>query len=337
MVPQEERPLAGPGDVRCLAQDLRDRVAVLLPQRHEHPRHEREVEGHVALVAVPEVRPDVGRPLVGLGQQQAAGVAAVELGPDAAQDVVRLRQVLADRAFALDQVRNGVEPQPVDARVEPEFHYPQHRLHHLRVVEVQVGLMMEEPVPEIRLRLVVPGPVRLLGVGEDDAHPGVPALRVAPDVEVALRRAPRRATRRLEPGMLVGGVIDDQLGDDPDPALVRLAQERAEVAQRAVARVDPLVVRDVVPVVTQRRRVEGQQPEAGDAEPLEVVELLREPGEVADAVRGRVAEGPHVRLVDDRVFVPERVAVGFVAHRRKFRSARLQTCASPSALTSART
>ncbi len=40
-------------------------------QRHEQPRHEREVEGHVALVALAEVGRGVLGPLVGLGQQHA--------------------------------------------------------------------------------------------------------------------------------------------------------------------------------------------------------------------------------------------------------------------------
>ena len=38
--------------------------------------------------------------------------------------------------------------------------------------------------------------------------------------------------------------------------------EPVEIVQRAVARMDVLVVRDVVAVVAQRRRVERQQPEA---------------------------------------------------------------------------
>ena len=39
-------------------------------------------------------------------------------------------------------------------------------------------------------------------------------------------------------------------------------------------------------------------------EALEIVELLDEPFEVADAVAVRVAEGPHVNLVYDSVLVP---------------------------------
>ena len=56
VVAQEERPLAVVGDVGRLVEDLGDRVAIFLPQRHEHARHQREVERHVALVAVAEVR-----------------------------------------------------------------------------------------------------------------------------------------------------------------------------------------------------------------------------------------------------------------------------------------
>ena len=116
VVAEEHRPLAVLGDVRRLPQDLDDRMAILLPHRHEHARHQREVEGHVALVAVAEVGADVGRPLVRLGEQHPIRVRGVERLADLLEDVVRLVEVLADRAFALDQVRHGVEPQAVDAR-----------------------------------------------------------------------------------------------------------------------------------------------------------------------------------------------------------------------------
>src|SRR5438132_5459497 len=70
---------------------------------------------------------------------------------------------------------------------------------------------------------------------------------------------------------------------------------------------NPRVVRDIVAVILERRRVEGQQPKRADAQVLEVVELLHEPPEVADAVIVAVAEGANVELIDDRVLVPEHV------------------------------
>ena len=107
--------------------------------------------------------------------------------------------------------------------------------------------------------------------------------------------------------MLVGGMVDDELGDDPEAAPVRFADELAEVGAGAVVRVDPVIVGDVVAVVAQRRRIERQQPDRVDAEILDVVELLGEAGEIADAVAVAVVERLDVELVDDRVLVPERI------------------------------
>ena len=97
-------------------------MAILLPDAHEHARHQREVKRHVALVAVAEVRPHVGGPLVGLGEQHAIRIPRVERRADLLQDLVGLVEVLADRALALDQVGHGVEAQAVDAAIEPELH-----------------------------------------------------------------------------------------------------------------------------------------------------------------------------------------------------------------------
>ena len=231
-----------------------------------------------------------------------------------------LVEVGAGRAFALDQVGHGIEAHAVDAAIEPEMHDLRDRLEHRRVVEVQVRLVMEEAMPVVGAGGVVPRPVRLLRIGEDDRDALVLLVGVAPDVEVAHRRSRRRLPRRLEPRMLVGGVVDDQLGDDAQPAGVRLLDEAVEVLERTVGGVDVPVVGDVVAVVPQRRRVEGLQPDRVDAERLHVVEPLGEAAEIADPVLVRVQERAHVRLVDDRVLEPEGVAGHQAAFRRLVRS-----------------
>ena len=111
---------------------------------------------------------------------------------------MRLGQVLAVRALALEQVGHGVEAEAVEPEVEPEAQHLEHRVLDLGVVVVEVGLVGEEAVPEVGLGLLVPRPVRGLGVGEDD--PGVLVLvdRVGPHVPVALGVVRARA-RLLEP------------------------------------------------------------------------------------------------------------------------------------------
>src|SRR5262245_53058184 len=98
--------------------------------------------------------------------------------------------------------------------------------------------------------------------------------------------------------MLVGGVVDDELGHHLKPVLVRGTEERPEILERAVARMDAFVMCDVVAVVTKRRRVEGEQPDARDAKALDVVDLFCKPAEVADAIAIAVEEGADVNLIN---------------------------------------
>ena len=67
---------------------------------------------HVAFVAagagVAEILHDIGRPLIGLGQQHPARKLVVNDFADALEERVRLGQVLAIGALALEEVRHRV-------------------------------------------------------------------------------------------------------------------------------------------------------------------------------------------------------------------------------------
>ncbi len=260
----------------------------------------------MAFVAVAEVLDDVLRPLVRLGEEDAVGVARVDLGADALEVRVRLREVLAVRPFALEEVRHGVEAEAVDPEVEPEAQHIEHRLLHLGVVEVEVGLVVEEAVPVVLAAHRVERPVGRLGVDEDDPRVGVRLVGVRPDVPVSLR-AVRVAARLLEPRMVGGRVVHDEVGDDAHAAAVGLRDELAEVLDRAVVGMDREEVRDVVAAVFERRLVHRQEPDAVDAEPLEVVELLDEPAKVAGAVVVPVEEPADVDLVEHGPLEPQRI------------------------------
>ena len=308
VVAQEEPPLRVVRNRRRAIEDLVDRRRVLAPNRHEHARHHREVERHVAFVAVAEILDDVLRPLVRLGEQHAVRIARVDLGAHPLEVLVRLRQVLAVRALALVQIRNRVETEAVDAEVEPEAQDVQHRLLHVRVVVVQVGLVAEEAVPVVLTAHRIERPVRRLRVEEDDACVGVGLVAVRPHVPVALRPL-RFGARFLEPGVICGRVVHDEVGDHAHPTLMRLVHELAEVVDRPVVGMNREEVRDVVPAVLERRDVHREQPDAVDPEPLQEVELVDQPAEVARAVVVAVEEAADVDLVEDRPLEPDRVAL----------------------------
>ena len=191
VVSEEERPLARLRDRRRLLEDVDDWEAVLHLHGHEEARHDGEVERHMALVSLAEVLGCVLRPLVRLGEEHARVEATVDRGAELPQELVRLRQVLTHGALALVEVRNRVEPEPVDAEAQPEIERGQDRLPHRRAPEVEIRLVRVEPVPVVGLRHRLPRPVRGLEVLEDDARLAVPLGRVAPDVVVAPAAAGR--------------------------------------------------------------------------------------------------------------------------------------------------
>jgi hypothetical protein len=69
-------------------------------------------------------------------------------------------------------------------------------------------------------------------------------------------------------------------------------------------RIDALVVGDVVTEVYLRGRKEGSDPDAVDAQILQIVEMVGDAVEIADAVAIGVPEAARVDLVDDGVMPP---------------------------------
>jgi hypothetical protein len=263
------------------------------------------VEAHLALgrLGRAEVVHDVGGRLVGLRQQDAAGVLLVDHRAQLGQEVVGLGVVLAVVALLLVEVGDRVEPEPVDAHVHPEPDDVEHGLVHRGVLEVEIWLMGEEPVPEELPSDRVEGPVRHLGVDEDDARVGVRLVGVGPDVEVTERPLGVGA-RRLEPRVLVARVVHHEVSDDADAPGMRLRHELLEVGQGSELGQHRGVVGDVVATVAQRRGIERRQPQAVDAEPLEVVQSVDQPGEVTGSGALRVAEPADEHLVEHRGLEP---------------------------------
>jgi len=160
-------------------------------------------------------------------------------------------------------------------------------------------------MPVVSTRQGIPGPVGRFGVGENDTGFGILGIRVAPDIVIPPGRAAPGASRGLEPGMLVAGVVDHQFGDDTDSPFVGLTHEQLEILEGPIARMNAVVIGDVVAVVLERRRIEGQQPDRGDSQVFQVIELAHEPLEIPDAVAAAVQESLHRQFVDDGVFIPE--------------------------------
>ena len=168
--------------------------------------------------------------------------------------------------------------------------------------------MGEEAVPVVLLADRVEGPVGGFGVDEDDAGVLVLLVVVGPDVVVAVRPVGVVAGL-LEPRVLVAGVVHDEVDDDAHAALVGGVDELHEVGEVAELGQHGGVVGDVVTAVAQGGLEERRQPEAVDAQPLQVVQLGGEALEVADAVAVAVLEGADEDLVEDGALEPVGIPV----------------------------
>src|SRR5258706_13643339 len=90
---------------------------------------------------------------------------------------------------------------------------------------------------------------------------------------------------------------------------MRLTQDLAKVVDGPVFGMNREEVGDVVAAVWEQGLVHRQEPEAVDPEPLQEVELVDQPAEVARAIVVAVEEPTDVDLVEHRPLEPDRVAL----------------------------
>src|SRR5271165_7511839 len=107
--------------------------------------------------------------------------------------------------------------------------------------------------------------------------------------------------------MLVRSVVEHQFNEHLHAALMGGVQKLLEILQTSVVRMDIRIIRDIVSVVAQRRRIEWQQPQAGNAEVLKVIKLADQAGKIADAVIITVGKSTNMEFIDNRILVPERI------------------------------
>src|ERR1700744_6341250 len=82
-------------------------------------------------------------------------------------------------------------------------------------------------------------------------------------------------------------------------------REFDEIAERAVARIDAVIVGDVVAAVLVGRGLKRHQPERADAKAVQIIEPAQQTLEVTDAVAVGVHEGADGEAIDHAVLVPE--------------------------------
>src|SRR4029434_7383197 len=105
--------------------------------------------------------------------------------------------------------------------------------------------------------------------------------------------------------MLVGGMVHNQIDQHTNAALFCTVSKLDEIAESAVARINVVIVGDVVTVVPARRSLKRHEPNRGYPQSMQIIEAAQYSREID----GSIGVGIHVstdrQAVDHRVFVPK--------------------------------
>src|SRR3954451_7389682 len=105
--------------------------------------------------------------------------------------------------------------------------------------------------------------------------------------------------------MFIRSMVYHHIDQHAYTALAASVSKLHEIAERSIARIDPIVVADVIPAVTSRRGLERHKPDCGDTETMEIIQTPYQAFEISNAV----SIGIHVRrygeAIDDGVLVPK--------------------------------
>jgi hypothetical protein len=100
-------------------------------------------------------------------------------------------------------------------------------------------------------------------------------------------------------------MVDDEIDEHTYAALLRAVGEFDKIADRAVARIDAVVIGHVVTMVAIGRDLERHQPDGRDSEAVQIIQTTHQTLEVADPVAVGVHVSSHRQTIDHRVLVPK--------------------------------
>ena len=217
---------------------------------------------------------------------KAFGIAA-HFGGHFAHVAEVLSLVLPGAGAVLKQHADGIEAESIDAAIEPEAQVVAVEVDHRRLAQIPIGHL----VPEGRVVRTAAG--RAPGVATKNApasrHAGLPDEPVPEAVGgVEARGAKER--------VVGGAVVDHVVQHHPNAPGMRLAQQFIHVGQAAVGAFDVAVVHHRIAVVAILAALDGEQPQALDAEALQVVQAADQALEVAHAIAVAVLVAAHKDL-----------------------------------------
>ena len=162
-----------------------------------------------------------------------------------------IRSVVAELRI-LEEIIDRVEPETIDAAIQPEPQHAFHVINHRRIAVIEIRLLRQKAVHVILLAPRVPGERRAAKHRQPIARRRAIGARVDPDIPVGFGIA-AVAAGLSEKRMFVGRMVQHLINDHLQPQAMRPCHQRVKIGQGAKDRIDIGIVRHVIAHVQHRR------------------------------------------------------------------------------------
>src|ERR1700753_1854695 len=128
-------------------------------------------------------------------------------------------------------------------------------------------------------------------------------FRTTPDIK-GIKRIIPGSTGLPEPLMLIAGMIDHHVHDDPQTFRMAPGNKRVEIGDGPVYGIDVIEIADIISVVMIRGSIYGIDPKRIDAQRNDIIQLLQDTSQITYPIPVAVFKAAGIDLVDDRFFPP---------------------------------
>ena len=104
--------------------------------------------------------------------------------------------------------------------------------------------------------------------------------------------------------MFIRGMIGHIIQNDLQTACVRLLNDLIEILQGAKHRIDVFKIRDVIPKIRHRRRIDWGKPDCIDTKPLHIIQPREKARQITYAISVAVHETAWIYLVNNSALPP---------------------------------
>ena len=133
---------------------------------------------------------------------------------------------------------------------------------------------------------------------------GILSLHAVPPYIIIVIGIVLTLLRLKEPGMLIRGMVQHQIQNDPDAVLLSFRDQLLHIGQGSKEGIDVPIVRNIIAVVVLRRTANRGKPYGVDSQLLQIVQLSDDSLQVSHSASRAVTEAAGINLINDRVLPP---------------------------------